>query len=90
MWLCECKYTQTKMGIGRVEKLERAADVFRREEEEYGRETPEIQLWIVSTGGFTKEVLERVASREDLFASDHDGINRIFREFGGNYKIPVF
>ncbi|MCP4694492.1 MAG: hypothetical protein GY859_41065 [Desulfobacterales bacterium] len=90
VWLCECKYTQTKMGLGLVEKLERAAEAFRREEEESGREAQEIQFWIVSTGGFTKEVLERVASREDLYASDHDGINGIFREFGGNYEIPVF
>ncbi|MCP4752916.1 MAG: hypothetical protein GY866_18675, partial [Proteobacteria bacterium] len=81
VWLCECKYTLTKMGIGRVEKLERAADALRREHEEDGREAPEIQLWIVSTGGFTKDVLEIVSSREDLYASDNDGINRIFREF---------
>ncbi|MCP4687188.1 MAG: hypothetical protein GY859_04000, partial [Desulfobacterales bacterium] len=90
VWLCECKYTRTKMGVGQVEKLERAADALRREREEDGNEAPEIRMWLVSTGGFTGEVLERVASREDLYASDHDGVNRIFREFGGSYTIPVF
>ncbi len=90
VWLCECKYTQTKMGLGQVEKLERAADALRREEEGLGHETPEIQMWLASTCGFTKEVLDRVAVREDLYASDHDGVNSIFREFGGNYSIPMF
>ncbi|MCI5148837.1 MAG: hypothetical protein D3916_05510 [Candidatus Electrothrix sp. MAN1_4] len=42
------------------------------------------------TGGFTEEVLEYVSSREDMYASDYDGIDNIFRRFGSNYSIPMF
>ena len=58
--------------------------------EEEGRPIPDIWFWLISTGGFTKEVQERVRSREDIYASDNDGINRIFKSFGGNYSIPLF
>ncbi|MDM8515078.1 hypothetical protein QUF76_02675 [Desulfobacterales bacterium HSG16] len=90
VWLCECKYTRAKMGIRQVEKLESAAEALKQECEETERAIPEIQMWIVSTGGFTEEVIEYVKSREDIYCSDHEGINSIFREYGGNYKIPIF
>ncbi|KPA14571.1 hypothetical protein MHK_005223, partial [Candidatus Magnetomorum sp. HK-1] len=44
----------------------------------------------VSTGGFTDEVLAYVGKRSDIYCSDYDGINNIFRAYGGNYKIPIF
>jgi len=88
--ICECKYTKTKMGIGRVRKLENAAEVMRQEAEETGRSVPEIQMWLVSTGGFTGEVLDYVRDRADIYFSDYDGINGIFGMYGGNYRIPVF
>ena len=56
VWLCECKYTQTAMGMAQVQKLERAAEVEKQETAEAGRPIPQIQLWLVSTGGFTQEV----------------------------------
>ncbi|MCP4104141.1 MAG: hypothetical protein GY749_01165 [Desulfobacteraceae bacterium] len=90
VWLCECKYTKTAMGIRQVKKLEYAAAAFRKESEESGHPVPEIQLWMVSTGGFTKEVLKYARDRADIFFSDYEGINGIFRAFGGNYNIPVF
>ncbi len=90
VWICECKYTKTPMGIGDVRKLEDAAAVMTREVEENGRAAPEIQKWLVSTGGFTKEVLEHVRERPDIHFSDHEGINGIFHAYGGNYRIPVF
>ena len=89
-WICECKYTKTKMGMPQVRKLEAAAEVMREEYRESGRTVPQIQLWLVSTGGFTGEVLEYVKDREDIYYSDHDGINQIFMAYGGNYRIPVF
>ncbi len=49
-----------------------------------------LQLWLVSAGGFTGETLAYLSSREDIYASDYDGINNIFQAFGGNYTIPVF
>ncbi len=90
VWLCECKYTKAKMGIRQVEKLEHAADALRQELGENGTEVPDMQLWLVSAGGFTGEALAYLSSREDMYASDYDGINRIFQAFGGNYTIPVF
>ena len=90
IWICECKYTRTKMGIRQVRKLEDAANALRQEAEESGLTVPETQLWLVSTGGFTQEVLEYAGDREDMFLSDHEGINGIFRAYGGNYNIPIF
>ncbi|MBD3327927.1 hypothetical protein GF340_01340 [Candidatus Peregrinibacteria bacterium] len=90
VWLCECKYTTTKMGMARVEKLEQAAAAFTQEEADAGRPVPTAQLWLVSTGGFTKEVRDYAASREDIYASGHDEINAIFQAYGGSYRIPIF
>jgi len=90
VWICECKYTKTKMGIGKVKKLEDAAEVLRLEAEEKESPVPEIQMWLVSAGGFTGEVLEYVRNRDDIFFSDYEGINEIFHCYGGNYRIPVF
>jgi predicted transcriptional regulator len=89
-WLCECKYTRTKMGMNQVKKLERSADAAMREAAEMGTTPPEIQMWLISTGGFTDNVLKYVKKRSDMYCSDHDHINAIFRFYGGNYDIPVF
>jgi len=89
-WLCECKYTKTKMGMNQVKKLERAASAVMREAAEMGANPPEIQMWLVSTGGFTDNVLTYVKKRNDIYCSDHDQINAIFRFYDGNYDIPVF
>ncbi|MCP4401144.1 MAG: hypothetical protein GY801_28085 [bacterium] len=90
VWLCECKYTKTKMGLKQIEKIEHAADALIQEAREAGRPAPEIQLWLVSTGGFTDEVLRCIEDRADIYASDYDAINEIFRLYGGNYRIPIF
>ena len=90
VWLGECKYTQTAMGMAQVQKLERAADVVREEAQEAGRSLPQIQLWLVSTGGFTEEVQRYAEARDDIYASDDESINAIFRAYGGNYRIPIF
>jgi hypothetical protein len=47
-------------------------------------------MWLISTGGFTDNVLKYVKKRSDMYCSDHDQINAIFRFYGGNYDIPVF
>ena len=90
VWLCECKYTKTKMGIRQVRKLEQAAEALKQEEEDAGRIAPTIHKWLVSTGGFTQEVTEYASAQEDIYFSDYEGINSIFRAYGGNYNIPVF
>ncbi len=90
VWICECKYTKAKMGLKAVKKLEHAAQALKKEAEDAERTIPEVQMWLVSSGGFTGEVLEYVRDRDDIYFSDYDGINGIFRVFGGNYNIPVF
>ncbi|MCW5203626.1 MAG: hypothetical protein QTN59_12500 [Candidatus Electrothrix communis] len=90
VWLCECKYTRAALGLAQVEKLENAARALCREIEEEGRPIPDIRFWLISTGGFTGEVQELVRSRKDMYASNYDGINSIFKAFGGNYSIPLF
>ncbi len=89
-WMCECKYTKTKMGMKAVEKLERAAAALKQETEDAEGPLPEVRLWLVSTGGFTGKVLEYVQDRVDIYSSDYDGINSIFQAYGGNYTIPIF
>jgi predicted transcriptional regulator len=89
-WLCECKYTKNKMNLNQVKKLERAADAVKKEAFESGADIPKIQLWLVSTGGFTDNVLTYASKRKDIFYSDYDRINALFRFFGGNYNIPIF
>ncbi|ETR67507.1 MAG: hypothetical protein OMM_11518 [Candidatus Magnetoglobus multicellularis str. Araruama] len=89
-WLCECKYTKTKMGMNQVKKLERAADAAVNEALEIGATRPVIQMWLVSTGGFTDGVLQYVKKRADIYCSNYSHINEIFRFYGGNYEIPIF
>ncbi|MCP4397036.1 MAG: hypothetical protein GY801_07020 [bacterium] len=90
VWLCECKYTKQPMGMAQVTKLEEAATVMTQEAKEMGRDIPEIQFWLVSTGGFTKDINQYIETRSDIYASDYDGINGIFHAYGGNYRIPIF
>ncbi len=89
-WICECKYTKAPMGMTPVRRLEEAAEILRQSERDAGRSVPEVRMWLVSTGGFTGEVLDYVRERADIYFSDHDGINGIFHAYGGNYRIPVF
>jgi hypothetical protein len=78
------------MGMAQVKKLEDAAEALKKEAEERDRPLPEIQMWLVSAGGFTGDVLKYLEDRDDIFFSDYDGINSIFRFYGGNYNIPIF
>jgi len=90
VWLCECKYTKTPMALKQVKKLESAAAVLKQMHQEEGTEAHEIHLWLVSTGGFAPEVLTYIEGRTDIYASDYEGINCLFKAFGGNYSIPQF
>jgi len=90
VWLCECKYTKTPMDMKQVKKLENAAQVLISMHKEEGTEIPEIHLWLVSTGGFQKNVLNYIDTRADIYASDYDGINSLFKAYGSNYSIPQF
>ncbi|SLM30807.1 hypothetical protein MTBBW1_2430003 [Desulfamplus magnetovallimortis] len=90
VWICECKYTKKKMGISQVKKIEEAAKVLKIQAQEEGVPVPEVIIWLVSTGGFTEEVMEYIKDRQDILHSDHGGIDGIFRYYGGNYSIPIF
>ena len=90
LWVCECKYTQRKMTLSQVQKLERGVAALQQEYADMHITVPQMQLWLVSTGGFTDAVLDYVQGRADVYYSDHAGINGIFRAYGGNYDIPLF
>ena len=81
---------KTKVKHESIEKLTELRSQFNEVYQEHGIEVPEIQSWLVSTGGFTEEVINYVDSQKDMYRSDHDVINNIFKAFGGNYSIPVF
>ena len=76
--------------MAQLKKLEKAGKALKQEEEDKGLSIPEVQMWLVSTGGFTQEVLDYVMNRDDFYYSDNEGINGVFQAYGGNYKIPVF
>jgi predicted AAA+ superfamily ATPase len=90
VWLCECKYTKAPMDLTQVKKVESAAFVLTQMSEEEGTEVPSIHLWLVSTGGFTGKVLTYIKNRADIYYSDYDSINNLFKAYGGNYSIPNF
>ncbi|MDM8559944.1 hypothetical protein [Candidatus Parabeggiatoa sp. HSG14] len=90
VWLCECKYTKAPMDVTQVQKLESAAQVLIKTHEEEGTEVPEIHLWLVSAGGFKGNVLTYIKDRADIYYSDYDGINNLFKAYGSNYSIPQF
>jgi len=90
VWLCECKYTKAPMDMTQVEKLERAAAVLKQMYEEEGTFVPEIHLWLVSASGFRGNVLAYIKDRVDIYYSDYDGINNLFKAYGSNYSIPQF
>ena len=90
VWLCECKYTRTPMDLKQVKKLESAVTVLKQKYKKEGRKIPSIHLWLVSTGGFTPEVLTYVKDRADIYYSDYNGINNLFKAYGSNYSIPQF
>jgi hypothetical protein len=90
VWLCECKYTKAPMDLKQVKKLLSAAQALQVMHEEEGTQMPEIHLWLISTGGFTKEVLTYIKARTDIYFSDYEGINNLFKAYGSNYSIPLF
>jgi len=94
VWLCECKYKKTKMGINEIKKLENAKKSFIEEESyHYPKDidyNKDIKLWYVSISGFTKEAINYMNKKEDVYYSDHDSINAIYKKFGGGFDIPIF
>jgi predicted transcriptional regulator len=89
-WLCECKYTKTRMGMNQVKKLEKAAKVLQQEASDAGLDIPDVVLWVICTGGFTQAVHKHITAKNNFYMSDHDDINDIFAAYGGNYQIPIF
>ena len=76
--------------MAQVEKTEKAAQALKQEAEDAQLSIPETQIWLVSTGGFTEEATQYAKNRDHIYFSDYEGVNSIFRAYGGNYKIPVF
>ena len=91
-WLCECKNRSSKMGIAEIKKLEEAKDAFLMQERQVKepQDVPKVKLWYISTGGFTEEAIRYLKEIEDVYYSDHEGINYIYKKYGGGFDVPVF
>jgi len=91
IWVTECKYTESKIGI---EIIKKAAEMRKAYIEERKREGLAVQfkvkLWIVSTGGFTFEALEYMKKIQDIYYCDYLGINTINKKYGASINIPIF
>jgi hypothetical protein len=90
VWLCECKYRNSRMSMTEIRKLEKAVFAYKKELEQEGAKAPEIIIWLISTGGFTREVRDYVQGQGNIYLSDYDAINHIFRQYGSGYDIPMF
>ena len=53
-------------------------------------DVPKVKIWYVSTGGFTKDALEYIKGKEDVYYSDHKSINAVYKNYGGGFDIPIF
>ncbi len=90
VWLVECKYSQKAASIDIIKKLEEAKKAVEQNSKVEEADIPAVIFWVVSTGGFTREALHYAENRSDIYLSDYDGINNIFRHYGGGYNIPIF
>ncbi len=90
VWLCECKYRLAKMDMETVKKAEEALEAFRQQQIREGREPSKVQIWLVSVGGFTDEVIEYVKDKDNIYCSDYDAINFLYKKYGGGFDIPLF
>jgi DNA-binding transcriptional ArsR family regulator len=91
LWLCECKYRKAKMGIEEVKKLEEVQKAYVKHAKvlaEFTKDVP-ITRWYISTAGFTKEALEYMKSKEDVYYSDYEEANKICKQYGAGYDLPV-
>ncbi|MDO8685771.1 MAG: hypothetical protein Q7J78_03765 [Clostridiales bacterium] len=90
VWLSECKYRLSKIGMDTVKKVEGAFEAFKLQQQNENRPPKQVQLWLVSTGGFTDEVTQYIKEFDHIYYSDYNGINGLFRKYGGGFDIPVF
>jgi len=90
VWIGECKYRVSKMGMDTLHKVEEARCAFIQQMKLEGRAINNIKLWLVSTGGFTVEVIKYLKDKDDIYYSDHNSINVLYRKFGGGFDIPIF
>ncbi|HHY47910.1 MAG TPA: restriction endonuclease [Firmicutes bacterium] len=85
IWVAECKYRKDEpMTSKEVEKAIEAAGVVK-----VIRNARDMKVWLVSTGGFTKDALELMRENGCLF-SGQDEINEIARLYGIGVKIVEF
>jgi len=87
LWTVECKYRRQPMTLDEAKKAIHASTAFLKAEYQKP-EGVKHKIWLVSTGGFTAELLGFI--REGgLFYSGHEEINELFRQYGGGIKIPA-
>ena len=86
-WTVECKYRRQPMTLDEAKKAIQASEAFIKTE--YKNPGPvKHKVWLISTGGFTDEVLGLIRGG-GIYYSGHEEINELFRLYGGSIKIPV-
>ena len=88
VWTVECKYRKQPMALDEAKKAISASKAFLKAEYR-NLDKVKHRIWLVSTGGFTAELLGFMRG-EGMFFSGHEEINELFRLYGGGIKIPVF
>jgi len=86
LWIVECKYRKLPMTLDEAMKAIDALKAFLQAEYR-NYETVNHMIWLVSTGGFTPELLTFLQGGELLY-SGHTEINELFRLYGGGINIP--
>jgi hypothetical protein len=87
LWAVECKYRKRPMSLVEVKKRMETAEAFRQTEYQKREQPLALQVWAVSTGGFTADALTFIRENK-IYYSGYAEINELFRYYGGRVNIP--
>ena len=87
-WTVECKYRRQPMTLDEAKKAIHASEAFLKSEYKNPGLVIKHKVWLISTGGFTAELLDFIRDG-GIYFSGHEEINELFRLYGGSIKIPV-
>jgi len=86
-WTVECKYRKQPMTMDEANKAIEASQAFLRAEYK-NRDDIKHQNWLISTGGFTAELLQFLRDSR-IFYSGHEEINKLSKLYGGGINVPA-
>jgi len=76
------------MTLDEAKKAVHASEAFLKTEYKNPGLVIKHKIWLISTGGFTAELLGFIRDG-GIYYSSHEEINELFRLYGGSIKIPV-